>query len=63
MRIIIGVGRIKPALISILVAERVAAAPVPLSCWRAMSAYPEDLQVDCEPGQCLTCVARPVGID
>jgi ferredoxin-NADP reductase len=23
--------------------------------------YPEDLQVDCEPGQCLTCVARPVG--
>ena len=23
--------------------------------------YPEDLQVDCEPGQCLTCVARPIG--
>ena len=23
--------------------------------------YPEDLQVDCEPGQCLTCVARPDG--
>ena len=22
--------------------------------------YPEDLQVDCELGQCLTCVARPV---
>jgi len=23
--------------------------------------YPEDIEPDCEPGQCLTCVARPVG--
>ena len=23
--------------------------------------YPEGVQVDCEPGQCLTCVARPLG--